>query len=220
MFGEIIGAAFQWAGVGLILWGIYWSFHRHGPGHGVAAVFLPPYAAYRGVASIWEKPAWKEEWDENTEALGYVVAGSGNQLDTKQATDLVKAKTDVRKWLREVPSRERTELRHATENYVNAIAQQGRNFMNDLVDGGVMRPSSDPSVAVFVQRFQNVKGLMAAWNRMQTETTTFLAQSQREAQGLSPHDQQELFRRKALGLQAMEGSVGLMTATVDELFGK
>src|SRR5881394_254147 len=75
---ETIGAI---CGIGLTLltfWGIGWSFYRHGMVHGAIAVFVPPYAWYRGVAAIWDKPEWKEHYDVRTEQLAVVITNSLN----------------------------------------------------------------------------------------------------------------------------------------------
>ena len=57
----------------LTLFGIFWSFYRHGPGHGVASVLIPPYALYRGIAAIWDEPLWKERYNARTEQLALVI---------------------------------------------------------------------------------------------------------------------------------------------------
>jgi hypothetical protein len=58
--GEAIGEVLEAIlGMGLVLlwfWGVGWSFYRHGAIHGGMAFVAPPYAWYRGVAAIWDKP--------------------------------------------------------------------------------------------------------------------------------------------------------------------
>lgn len=60
-----------------LLWfsGVFRSF-RSGVGYGFLAIAIPPYGPFRGVMAIWEKPEWKERWDEKTETLGWVLQGS------------------------------------------------------------------------------------------------------------------------------------------------
>ena len=78
----------------LTVWGIVWSFYRHGVGHGVASVMVPPYAWYRGVAYLWEEPKWKERWDEKTQMIGVLVIQS---MDQYANPDLIVHKDRSRK---------------------------------------------------------------------------------------------------------------------------
>lgn len=75
---EALGSLWGFIFLGLTLWGIVWSFYRHGPGDGIAAVVIPPYAWYRGIAAIWEKPAWKDDYDVKTEQLALVIENAVN----------------------------------------------------------------------------------------------------------------------------------------------
>jgi hypothetical protein len=60
-FGDVLGVLWYVLFAGLTIWGIGWSFYRHGPVDGAVALFMPPYAWYRGVAAIWEEPTWKRD---------------------------------------------------------------------------------------------------------------------------------------------------------------
>ncbi|TAK94957.1 MAG: hypothetical protein EPO07_15965, partial [Verrucomicrobia bacterium] len=58
--------------------GITRGFHKSA-GHGVATIFIPPYAWYNAVAVLWEPPAWKEDWDLKTRRLAMVIIASPSE---------------------------------------------------------------------------------------------------------------------------------------------
>jgi hypothetical protein len=218
---DLVGGLLQLGGTALLIFGIYSSFHRHGVGHGVVAIIFPPYALYRGVAAaVWEKPEWKEKWDENTEALGYVLEGVAWNRDSDEAIKLAKNKAQLKSWIESLPERERTDLRRSAENYANAMSQLLRNAVNDTADGVPMRPVTDPGVAVFVSRFQNVSGLRSAWNRLQADIGPLRTVWEKTMSESEPADQVERFRNKQVSLQMVESRSVLMASTVEELFRK
>lgn len=106
--------------IGLCLWGVVWSFYRHGLGHGVASLFLPPYAFYRGLASTWEPPRWREHYDIASEHLAQVViAMPGSDVGQQAAvTDLT---ASLKKYISALPAGKAVDLKLCAESLCDAL---------------------------------------------------------------------------------------------------
>jgi hypothetical protein len=78
--GRILGRFLPTAIVLVYIWGIGWTFHRHGADQAALAFMIPPYGVYRAVASIWDEPEWKEKYDVRTEQLAVAIEYSGSDL--------------------------------------------------------------------------------------------------------------------------------------------
>src|SRR5438128_2458760 len=59
--GAIVSSLIYFAFAVNWIWGIGWTFYRHGSSDGFVALCVPPYAWYRGVAAIWDEPKWKKD---------------------------------------------------------------------------------------------------------------------------------------------------------------
>lgn len=147
----------------LTLWGIIWSFHRHGPIHGAAALFVPPYAWYCGVVSIWEEPRWKEGWDVKTETIGTIVTmAASNETNM----ELIQFKGMARNWISSLPKEEKERLRKRVDSFGDALIQCGDNLIEDISIPSDLRPITHSSVEVFVKRFSDDRGLLRAWDQL------------------------------------------------------
>ena len=201
--GTTLGILIQIGLYVLTPWGIYCSFHRYGAGQGVLSIFLPPLllgivGLQRSGRSPFGRSVGTRQQNPWVTSLPSLVI----PRTRKQSLELASAKADLKKWIGTLPDRKRAELRSAAENYVNAHAQQGRNFLSDLLDGIPLRKSSDPSVAVFVEKFQNVKGLASAWKRYDQNTMIAMAQVQDSLQKASPRSEASFSERSNLVFKA------------------
>ncbi len=169
---ELVGSLF---GLGLVLlffWGIGWSFYRHGAGHGVAAVFLPPYAWYRGVAALSDEPKWKEKYDVRTEQIAILVIYSLNSDPDWQMSsrDYVQS---IKKWLKQVPEPERHKIKDASREFGAAMTDFTQHYLLAMLDGDSQpHPENNPAIQARVARFSGVKGLSEEWRRLLQDTST------------------------------------------------
>jgi hypothetical protein len=150
----------------LTLWGIGWSFYRHGPVHGIAAVLIPPYGLYRGVASVWEKPRWKEDYDIRTEQIGMVITNAANSDASYQiqSRDFIH---DLHTWVRGLPTAEHERLHEASQSYAQAVADYTRLYGSAIAEGAAKtHPETEPVVQARLDRFKSIGGLWKAWNRL------------------------------------------------------
>ena len=106
--------------IGLCLWGIVWSFYRHGPGHGVAALFLPPYAFYRGLAWTWEPPRWREHYDIASEHLAQVVLAMPGS-DVGQQAAVTEITASLKKYISALPAGKAVDLKLCAESLCDAL---------------------------------------------------------------------------------------------------
>ena len=164
-FSDILGGFWAFLFYGLTLWGIIWSFYRHGPGDGLAAVFVPPYAWYRGVAALWEKPKWTDDFDVKTEQIGLVIENAVNQ-DASYQIQSREYVHDLHTWIKSLPAKQREQLHDASRNYGSAMRDYVDKFLSTMIAGG-----EDPPVAAElaarerVERFKSIKGFRAGWDR-------------------------------------------------------
>jgi len=108
-------------------WGIYRSFSRHGPVHGIAAVFIPPYAWYRGVAATWETPLWREKYSDEVNNIAR-IALIQRPKEAEGIVGLTKVMTERRKFVESLPTKEAEELKAAFAALADAYtALQVRN---------------------------------------------------------------------------------------------
>src|SRR5882762_4732472 len=92
------------------VWGIGWSFYRHGAWDGAMALTIPPYAWYRGVAAIWEEPEWKTDWNEKVQVVGILLQGAGANLSPSDQIDFLKMQSREKKWIGKLPRAQRDRL--------------------------------------------------------------------------------------------------------------
>jgi hypothetical protein len=162
---EALGSLWGFLFYGLTIWGIVWSFYRHGPGDGIAAVLFPPYAWYRGVAVIWEKPAWKDDYDVKTEQLALVIENSASTDPSYQiqSRDYVQY---LKKWIKQLPSSERERLHNACLNYSSAMRDYVERFFDAMMEGSdTSHVDLDPAVEQRVERFKSINGFATGWRR-------------------------------------------------------
>lgn len=74
---DFLGTVAAWS-AGIVFFyiqfgGIYMAFSRHGIGEGVVALLVPPFAWYRAISPLWDKPYWLQEADDKIEGLAYVI---------------------------------------------------------------------------------------------------------------------------------------------------
>ena len=209
--GSVIGFGF----IILTIWGIGWSFYRHGAVTGIAAVFVPPYAWYRGVAAIWEDPQWKEDYEEITEVVGTVIALS---LHSEKSLEIIKYKDGARKWIRSLPENERERFRVATESFGDAYIQYERNMIEDLTSVSLLRPITDPSVRVFVERFSHEPGLMSVWKKIESEDKANRASLEKKMEDATFEKRLEMAEYRDVGVKTVEANAQQIRETIDELF--
>jgi hypothetical protein len=150
---------------GLTLWGIVWSFYRHGPGDGIAAVVFPPYAWYRGIAFIWEKPSWKDDYDVRTEQLALLIENAAN-TDASYQIQSREYVQDLKKWIKRLPAVERERLQNASRNYGSAMHDYVYRFLSNMMDGSDnSHVDLDPTVQQRIERFKSIKGFANGWQR-------------------------------------------------------
>lgn len=211
----ILGAIFQILFIALTVWGIFWSFYRHGVGNGIVSVMIPPYAWYRGVASILEKPQWKEDYDKRTAQMAVIIENSINndpqwQIDSKEYDEVIKD------WLKHVPAAERQKLKSSANNLGIALVEYTRSYCLALLNKQTPpKPEDIPTIQMNVNNFSEIQGFKLAWGKMVEDAiaTSGIVESQIQNNG-------------ALDKQAMEDNVNNVVVllskrvqeTIDGLF--
>ena len=201
----------------LFIWGVVWSIYSDGANIDLKVVIIPPYACYRGVASIWEEPKWKEDWEAETETIGTIIAMSYN---SEAAFEIISYKNRSRKWIRSLPEDERTKLKVAADSFGDAYTQYSRNLMQDLMCGSSLRPITDPSIEVFVQRFNHELGLMSVWKKIVSEDEANRADLNKQMEEATYQKRFEMFQYRDVGVQSVEANAQQLRDTIDDLFSK
>ncbi|MEA3187561.1 MAG: hypothetical protein QOD99_1391 [Chthoniobacter sp.] len=170
--GELLGTISYIAFTLLTIWGIGWSFYRHGPIHGVASVMIPPYAWYRGVAAIWDTPAWRERYDVRTEQLAIMIVNSVNNDPNWQIQSREYAQT-IKDWIRHVPQSERQKLKDAARDFGFATTDYCQRYLLAMLDGDTStHPEQAASVQQHVAGFHAMKGFDSAWQHLVQDTNS------------------------------------------------
>lgn len=164
--GEMLGGVLGIAIVALYIWGVGWSFHRFGAVQATMAFVIPPYGVYRGVASIWDEPEWKEKYDVRTEQLAIAIEYSVSDSQSDRSKS-VEENHLLRDWIKQVSPDERIKLKEASRNYGLAIVGCSRAFATSLVGNQIdIHPCNNSDVQQRVSAFQNIPGYMTSWNKV------------------------------------------------------
>ena len=212
---ELISCAMGGFMMLLTFWGIGWSFYRHGPGHGVAALFIPPYAWYRGVAALWDGPTWKEDWDQKTETIATIMVMSTND---EAALEVIRFKDGARTWISSLPQQDKERLRKGVESFGDAVVQYRRNLTDDLSTSSELRAITHPSVETFVKRFSDDRGLRRAWGRIKTQDKTARAALEELIAECPPEKRQELLQSRDLIRLACDMEAEQIRGAIADLF--
>jgi len=211
----LVGGAIGLFMVLLTIWGIGWSFYRHGPVHGIASVLLPPYAWYRGIAFLWDTPSWKEDWDEKTETIGAIIIMS---TDKESGLSGIRYKNTARKWIDSLPKREKSDLRKAVDGFGDACTMYSRNLTQDMLLSSRVRPITDPSVEAFVSKFSMDKGLMRAWGQIKSQDKTARATLEKLIADCPPEKRQEIKENRDLIRLATETQAQQVRSAIADIF--
>jgi hypothetical protein len=220
---DILGSLWYIGFTAFTLWGIGWSFYRHGPGDGVVAILMPPYAWYRGVAAIWDQPKWKEDYGVRTEQLALVIENAVNNDPSYQiqSRDFIK---ELKSWLKSVPGAKRAELREASRNYGVAIGDYCQRYFTAMISGGdVSLVALDPGVQERVDRFKSISGFAKGWSRFVKDSAALkdlgpsgdTSDLREGGSSMSVADRAVVQNKLHTYLDAMAGK---MERTIDDLF--
>ena len=164
--GELLGSVLGLGLVALYIWGVGWSFHRFGAGQATMAFMLPPYGVYRGIASAWDEPEWKDKYDVRTEQLAIAIEYSVSNSQSDRSKSLEENHL-LRNWISQVPPDEKIKLREASRNYGSAIVGCSSAFATALLNNRIdIHPCANSDVQQRVAGFQNIPGFMSAWTKV------------------------------------------------------
>jgi hypothetical protein len=223
VIADALGTLFYIAFILLTIWGIAWSFYRHGPIHGTVAFTVWPYAWYRGVAAIWDKPEWKEDYDVRTEQLALVIENAVNNDPTYQiqSRDYIKG---LKEWIKTLPPGERDRVREASRNYALALGAYIQRFFSELMEGNDNpQPGLDATVQQRVEKFKPIAGFANRWQRFVQDSTPALKDlakddsdnGLRNMSSLTVGDRAIVENRMHTSLDTMAAK---MESVIDELF--
>lgn len=205
-----------------ILWGIGWSFYRHGSVHGVASMVVPPYAMYRGVAAIWEEPRWKEDWNENTEYLAMLIMASGNQdNDFATQSDMTNMSHGLKNWITGLPDEEKTQLYRATLSLRDAWALTDEIFISSMKNYFQIDSIEYGLLLIKVADFENIEGFRKAWNRSKIQSDEAYQFIREQYESLDPKEGEawiDAFKTSSEFKYARETSWKLIDLQIEELF--
>jgi hypothetical protein len=201
----------------LFVWGIGWSFYRHGAFDGFLSLFFPPYGLYRGAASFWEEPVWKEKYDLRTEELAMLIAYSATQ-DPVYQLESRKYIDRVRKWLENVPEAEKRKLMNASSKFSESVEFYLENLLFNIANKSDKDPLSDPRIKSNEAVFMRVEGFSNVWNSMLKEVNLFekLSKENNINQNVITEENRTLFVSKSNVLIA--AARNKMKETIDSIF--
>jgi hypothetical protein len=201
----------------LFVWGIGWSFYRHGAFDGFLSLIFPPYALYRGAAFFWEEPAWKEKYDLRTEELAMLIAYSTTQdpvyqLESRKYVDRVK------RWLENVPEAEKRKLMNASSKFSESVELYLENLLFNIVNKSDKDPVSDPRIKSNEVVFMKIEGFSNVWNSIQKEANILekFTTENNISQNVISENNKALFISKANALTA--SARNKMKETIDSIF--
>ena len=167
----------------LILWGIFWSFYRHGLTHGVLSVVLPPYAVYRGIAVIWEPPEWKEHYDWQTEFIAILILSSyEGKPRYKNEFEMARYTKKLNSWISKLPHEEKEELIIASIALGKALIAYARESIGTLRSNSDIKPIETGAVTRQLAAFKHLSGFNAIWNDFQKKKILEYESLQTEAE--------------------------------------
>jgi hypothetical protein len=219
---DVLGGI-AYAALGLLtVWGIGWSFYRDGPGAAAVAFFMPPYAWYRGVAAAWDKPRWMEDYNARTEQIGILIENAVNRDPSYQlqSRDFVR---DLRGWLQTLPRTQHEQLKEASRNYANTIAEFVHAYLSARLAGTTNpHPELEPRIQERIEKFKGVTGLAARWGQFVQDTGTLKDVIPAEEDSLRTGQIEPDPRDLAVTQNRLRNAIDEMSAkmerTVDELF--
>jgi hypothetical protein len=183
----------------------------------VAATAKSVIWPYYLVKSYGAEPAWKEDWDENTEYLASLVYWSSDEV---RALELAPNRRDVREWLASLPSKERARLRKAVVSFGEAVIQSSNNWLHGLLISSEVRPFTDESIDVFVREFAEEKGLLQAWNKVKAKEEQDRAPLKQMLAEMSSEKREEALQNKTLLNIAVDVFAQRIRQTITDLFGE
>lgn len=169
--GSLIYTVFVLTITGITLWGIGWSFYRHGTAHGVAAAFIPPYGFYRGVASLWDQPIWSENYDAYTRKIAIIIGQSTN-TDPNYRIAAEPYRQEIKVWLSKLPMAERERLQLAADAYADATLGLGLIMAAKLADDSPLideEVDTNPEIAHLVAKFNDISGFSKEWELIKNQ---------------------------------------------------
>ena len=156
--------------IALILWGIFWSFYRHGMTHGVLSVVLPPYAVYRGIAAIWEPPEWREHYDWHTEFIATLILSSyDGKPRYKNEYEMVRYTKKLNSWISKLPEVETDTLITASIAFGKALITYSRESIKILQPESYSDPVKANTVTRHLNEFKHISGYISVWNQFQVK---------------------------------------------------
>ncbi len=191
-------------------WGIIHCFLHHSATRGLLALLIPPYAAYEGVAYLWESPRWERDWEDNCEVLGATVLRS-IQDDTDP--QIVAMQSAMKGWIATMPDERRDDLRDEVQSLGGTFIQYWENVLADTAFGRPLRSMTDDSLRLPSAPFMRNVGLERIWGRWVEKQAAVELTMARELSKLSPARLQELAQA------GTPESRDALERTLDELFG-
>ena len=176
------------------VWGIFWSFYRHSLIDGVISIAFFPYGTYRGVASIWEEPKWKENWDEMTEQIAILIESSLNDKDDAVIQAQLTSLTNyIKEWISELPKNKKMELNIAARSYGNALIYYNDEFINSAKNLLDKDPIESESVIRHVKRFSHITGFKKIWEKNSIDRIAAFKVINQKIQESSYNDLEEIY---------------------------
>ncbi len=152
----------------LIIWGIFWSFYRHGLTHGAVSVVLPPYAVYRGIAAIWEPPEWREQYDWQTEFVAILLLSSyEGKPRYKNEFEMARYTKKLNSWISKLPREEKDQLKFTTIAFGKALIAYARESIGTLQSKSDIKPIETGAVTRQLAEFKHLSGFNSIWSDFQ-----------------------------------------------------
>lgn len=147
------------------VFGVGFGFYRFGPGDGILSVLFPPFGWFRGASFLWTEPKWKEEWDDRTTELGYLLLDF-NPGDFERQLRLTEFESEIRSWIVQLPRSERLKLRTHSIALLDCAFDEAQDLLSRVTEAGEVVPFEVESAGnrSCVAQFGAEPGLRRAWD--------------------------------------------------------
>ena len=169
-FGAFLGCLFQILLMGIVAFGIYRGFN-HTVSRGILAIVFPPYAAFKGIAVLWEQAEWEKDWEFQTNNLAVVLLNTaGGELeDVEKKMAVGMSRSQLREYVSDLPDKKRIELQAASEALCEANWNVQRNVMIQMLTGRDRAPET--GLSAYVEKFESVDSFIYQWTGLKSDLT-------------------------------------------------
>lgn len=209
--GYFLLGTFYLSSIGFTIWGLYWSFHRYGSKEGLVSVIVLPYATYRGVASIWDEPKWKEDFKIKTEHIAILIETAGEDKKRPDIeANLSKLKVETKEWIAKLPDDQKIVLKDGALSYSKALLDFYDNCIKSIQNSFNINPFRSDKFVKYVNEFKYIEGYYNIWQDYNSERKKYFNLGKEQYNNLEDIDK-ELLTEEYKALNSEYGKIREMS---------